>query len=167
VLSPNADAVLRMQLFSVPAASNQADSLRSALKPTQARTEALTINGLQATRLTGVRQNAQGTTPLAATLVKGPHEHSYLLQRNAKNAQILQDLSPQLREAEESFRAMNDKDRSAAKAWALKMVRYPAGGFAELSKNSPLRQPEQQLRLINGFYGAGAPKVGSLVKVVE
>ncbi len=167
VLSPNADALLRMQLFTVPVASNQADSLRSALKPTQARMETLTINGLQATRLTGMRQNEQGTAPIAATLIKGPHEHSYLLQRKAQNAQILQELSPQLRETEESFRAMNDKDRKAAKVWALKMTRYPGGGFAELSKNSPLGQPEQQLRLINGFYAGGAPKVGSLVKVVE
>jgi predicted Zn-dependent protease len=36
-----------------------------------------------------------------------------------------------------------------------------------LAQRSPLPQAEAQLRLINGFYGGGAPRVGQLVKVVE
>ena len=44
---------------------------------------------------------------------------------------------------------------------------YPAGGFAELARRSPLEAAEQQLRLINGVYGGGEPRPGQLVKVVE
>jgi predicted Zn-dependent protease len=46
-------------------------------------------------------------------------------------------------------------------------VAYPRGGFAELAKTSPIARPEQQLRLINGYYGGGEPKVGELVKVID
>jgi len=58
------------------------------------------------------------------------------------------------------------QDRSAARAWVMKTVAYPKGGFAELAKTSPLETPEQQLRLLNGFYAGGEPKVGQMVKVV-
>jgi hypothetical protein len=51
-------------------------------------------------------------------------------------------------------------------------VPYPAGGFAQLARSSPLTElPEQQLRLLNGAYGVpGAqaePKPGQRIKVVE
>jgi hypothetical protein len=45
-------------------------------------------------------------------------------------------------------------------------VPFPRGGFAELARRSPLPSAEQQLRLINGFYGGGAPQRGHMVKVV-
>ena len=47
------------------------------------------------------------------------------------------------------------------------VVPYPAGGFAQLARSAPLPSAEQQLRLINGFYGGGEPRVGQLVKVVD
>ena len=72
-----------------------------------------------------------------------------------------------LREAEGSFRALTAQDRSAAKPWVVRTVAYPRGGFAELAKTSPIARPEQQLRLINGYYGGGEPKVGELVKVID
>jgi predicted Zn-dependent protease len=46
-------------------------------------------------------------------------------------------------------------------------VPYPRGGFAELAKSSPIARPEQQLRLINGFYAGGEPAPGQLVKVID
>jgi hypothetical protein len=54
-----------------------------------------------------------------------------------------------------------------AKAWTLKTVPLPAGGFAALAKTSPLPQAESQLRLINGFYSEGTPVTGQQVKIVE
>ena len=49
------------------------------------------------------------------------------------------------------------------------VVPYPAGGFAQLARSSPLTElPEQQLRLLNGAYaGQPEPKPGQLVKVVQ
>ena len=101
------------------------------------------------------------------TLVNGPDSKIYLLQQAAKDAATLQANRALLREAEGSFRALNAQDRAAAKPWVVKLVAYPKGGFAELAKRSPLSNAESQLRLVNGFYGGGEPKVGQLVKVVE
>jgi predicted Zn-dependent protease len=115
----------------------------------------------------GLRQNAQGQSQaIEATVVTGPSGTFYLLQSGAKDAQALQSARSALREAEATFRGLTASDRAAALPWKLRMVPYPKGGFAELAKGSPLASPEQQLRLINGFYGGGEPKPGQLVKVV-
>ena len=162
------DAALVVRLVPGQAGKPHAEVLRSALKPTQGRTESVTINGLQATRFTGTRQNAQGQAqPLDATVVSGPKDTVYLLQSSAKDAPALQRARASLREAEGSFRAMTAQDRLAAKPWVIRNVAYPKGGFAELAKTSPIANPEQQLRLINGYYSGGEPKPGQRVKVVE
>jgi predicted Zn-dependent protease len=150
------------------AGANHAAIIRSVLQPTDGRTESTSINGLQATRFAGVRQNAQGQAQnIDATLVTGPGERTYLLLSNAKDAAALQRSKAQLREAEGSFRAMTVQDRSAARPWVIRTVPYPRGGFAELAKSSPIARPEQQLRLINGFYAGGEPTPGQLVKVIN
>ena len=162
------DAALVVRLVPGQAGKTHAEVLRSVLKPTQGRTESVTINGLQATRFTGTRQNAQGQAQaLEATVVSGPNDAVYLLQSSAKDAPALQRARASLREAEESFRAMTAQDRLAAKPWVIRTVAYPKGGFAELAKNSPIANPEKQLRLINGYYAGGEPKPGQLVKMVE
>ena len=66
-----------------------------------------------------------------------------------------------------SFRPMAPADRIAARPWVLRAVPYPRGGFADLARRSPLVNPEQQLRLLNGVYAEGEPRPGQLVKVVE
>ena len=48
-----------------------------------------------------------------------------------------------------------------------KNASFDQKGFAELARSSPVERPEQQLRLINGFYGGGEPKPGHSVKVIE
>ncbi len=162
------DAALVVRLVPGQAGKAHAEVLRSVLKPTQGRTESVTINGLQATRFTGTRQNAQGQAQaLDATVVSGPNDAVYLLQSSAKDAPALQRARASLREAEGSFRAMTAQDHSAAKPWVIRTVAYPKGGFPELAKNSPIANPEKQLRLINGYYAGGEPKPGQLVKMVE
>jgi predicted Zn-dependent protease len=91
----------------------------------------------------------------------------YLLQATAKDAATLQRAQAGLLEAEGSFRPLSAQDRAAARPWALKTVAYPKGGFTELAKTSPIERADQQLRLINGYYGGGEPKPGQSVKVVE
>jgi predicted Zn-dependent protease len=145
--------------------------IRSVFKPTDTpRMDARTLNGLSATHVVGTRRDAQGRAQaFEATIVSGPSDHHYALLYAARDAATMQRAAPQLREIEASFRALSAADRSAAKPWTLKTVPFPRGGFAELARRSPLpSRAEQQLRLINGVYGATAdPQPGQPVKIVE
>jgi predicted Zn-dependent protease len=168
LLNPAGDAALVLKPVPSSAGKTHAEVIKNGFKPTQGRSEAATINGLQATRYSGSRQDAQGNTqPLEFTLVNGPESKMYVLQQAAKDSATLQANRTILREAEGSFRPMTAQDRAAAKPWLIKLQPYPKGGFVELAKRSPLPNAESQLRLVNGFYGGGEPTAGQLVKVVE
>ncbi len=165
-------AGLVVKLVPAKAGSSHEEIVRNVLAPTSGRVEPLTLNGLPATHVVGVRSNEQGQPqPFEATIVSGPGAQNYLLGYAAKDGQAMQRAYRQMREAEGSFRALTTADRAAARPWVVRTVPYPAGaggGFASLAKKSPLAPaPEQQLRLINGVYGGGEPKAGQWVKVVE
>jgi predicted Zn-dependent protease len=168
LMSPAGDAALFVRLLPPKAGKDPAAIIRDLLKPASGQSQALSINGLQATRFLGTRQDAQGQTqPLAATVVRGPSDNMYVLQALAKDAAALQRAQAALLEAEGSFRPLSAQDRAAARPWVIKTAVYPKGGFAELARTSPIERAEQQLRLINGFYGGGEPKPGQSVKVIE
>ena len=168
VLNTARDATLVLRVVPPSAGTDAATIIRNVIKPTQGRTEAVTLNGLQATRFVGTRQNAQGQSQaIEVTVVDGPGATNYLMQMVGKDAAALQRARAGLRDTEMSFRALTAQDRSAARPWVLKTVAYPKGGFAELAKSSPIENPDRQLRLINGLYGGGEPKPGQLVKVIE
>ncbi|MEI7465376.1 MAG: M48 family metalloprotease [Burkholderiales bacterium] len=170
----NAEGTAGLVVKPVPAkaGSTHEEIVRNVLAPLSGRVEALTLNGLSATHVVGLRSDQQGQPQsFEATIVSGPGAQNYLLGYVSKDAQALKRAYRQMREAEASFRALTAADRAAARPWIVKTVPYPGdarGGFASLAKKSPLSQaPEQQLRLINGVYGGGEPKAGQLVKVVE
>jgi len=161
------DAILAVRVVPAQVGKDPNSIIRAMLKPTQGRTEATQINGITATRFTGSRQTPQGQVQaLEATVLSGPGDTSYLLQSAAKSPAALQRAQSALREAENSFRPLSAQDKAAARPWVLKLAAYPKGGFAELAKTSPIESPEQQLRLVNGFYSGGEPKPGQIVKVV-
>ena len=168
LVNADRDAALVMKTAPPQAGKTHDEVIRNLLKPEQGRTDRLLINGLQATHFTGARNNAQGQAQaIEATVVSGPGNNIYLLTYAAKDAAALQRAHRQLQEAEGSLRALTAAERAAARPWIIKTAAYPRGGFAELARNSPLGSAEQQLRLINGFYGGGEPKPGQLVKTVE
>ncbi len=168
LINPAQDAGLIMKTVPADAGKTHEEIIRNVLKPTDGRTDRLTINGLAATHFVGGRNDAQGKPQaVEATLVSGPANAVYLLAYASKDAAALQRARGPLQEAQASFRLISAGDRAAARPWTLKTVPYPRGGFAELARLSPLGTAEQQLRLINGFYGAGEPAVGQLVKVVS
>jgi predicted Zn-dependent protease len=168
LLNPAGNAALVLKPVPPAAGKTHAEVIRNGFKPTAGKSEAATLNGLQATRYSGTRQDAQGKTQaLEFTVANGPDGKFYVLQQLGKDAAALQANRASLREAEASFRPLNAQDKAAAKPWTIKLVPYPKGGFAELAKRSSLPNAEQQLRLVNGFYGGGEPKLGQLVKVVE
>ena len=90
-----------------------------------------------------------------------------MLRLVAKSAAVLRSAGAALAQAQNSFRPLSAAERAAAQPWTIRTTAYPRGGFAELARQSPLPSAEQQLRLINGFYSGGEPRVGQLVKVVE
>jgi predicted Zn-dependent protease len=168
LLNTVGDAALLLKPVPPAAGKTHAEVLRNGFKATQGKSEAASINGLQATRFSGTRQDAQGQAQaLEVTLVSGPDDTIYVLQPAAKDATVLQANRLALREAEGSFRAMTTQDRAAARPWRIQLQPFPKGGFAELAKSSALPNAERQLRLVNGVYSGGEPRPGQLVKVVE
>ncbi len=183
LMSGERDAALIMKLLPdevvKKTGTDHAAILRDVLGATQGSTERLTLGGgLAATHFSGQRRNAQGQTgPLTATIVSGPAGHMFLLGWSAKDAQVMAKARTALREAELSFRPMGAADRTAARPWRVKLVPFPAGGFAQLARSTPLTElPEQQLRLLNSAYHQGSagsaaagrdPRPGELVKVIE
>ena len=164
------DAGLIVRLVPQNAGSTHEEIIRNVIKPTDGRTEKRSFNGLAATHFEGTRRNEQGQTQgIVVSVVTGPANRNYLMQYAAKDATALQRATAQLREAEASFRPLSAADRSSAQPWTLRTAAFPAGGFAELARNSPLgTQAQATLRLLNGAYADGPqPSVGSPVKVVR
>lgn len=175
LVNPAGDAALQWRAVpavAAPAGATQEAVLRTLLKPTEGRSEAVSLNGLSATRFNGARRNAQGQVQaLRATLVATPGGTLLLAQPLARDAAAAQRAAGALAAAEAGLRPLSAADRAAARPWVLATVPLPAGGLAELARQSPLpaAQALAQLRLINGLYGEGAaePAAGSLVKVVR
>lgn len=168
VVNAAGDAALVLQLVPKEAGATHDDVLRNVYKPTQARSERTTLNGLAATRVSGQRSGAQGAVQgFEVTLVTGPQERIYALRPVARDAQALQRARAALGEAEASFRALTAADRAAARPWTLKTAVLPAGGIDELARRSPLPRADGQLRLLNGVYGGGELRAGQRVKLVE
>jgi predicted Zn-dependent protease len=164
------DAGLIVRLVPEKAGSTHEEIIRNVVKPTDGRSEKRSFNGLTATHFEGTRRNEQGQSQgVVVSVVTGPANRNYLMQYAAKDPAALQRSAVQLKEAEASFRPLSSADRSAARPWTLRTVAYPAGGFAELARSSPLgAQAEATLRLLNGAYAGGPePRPGSAVKVVR
>ena len=168
VVNPEGNAALVLMGVPAQAGRTHDEVIRNLIKPTQGNTDRLVINGFQATHFTGARADAQGRAQaVEVTVVSGPNNALYLLNYAAKDAATMQRARAQMQEAQGSFRTLTPSDRTAAKPWLLRQVAYPRGGFAEMARTSPLADAETQLRLINGFYGGGEPKLGQGVKAVE
>lgn len=161
------DAALVLRTVLAQAGRSHDDIIRNLIQPLRGNTQALRINGLPATHFSGARRNAQGQVePVEATIVSGPGENRFILMWSARDAQALARARAGLEQARDSFRAMTPTDRAQARAWVIRVVPFPRGGFAELARSSPLASAEQQLRLLNGVYGGPDPQTGQRVKVV-
>jgi predicted Zn-dependent protease len=171
VVNAASDAGLMVKTVPPNAGTSHDAIIKNVFKPTDTpRTDARTLNGLQATHVVGTRRNSQGRAQsFEATIVTGPSEQHYALLYAARDGAAMQRAAAALRETEASFRPLAAADRAAAKPWTLKTVPFPRGGFAELARRSPLpTRAEQQLRLINGVYSSSSdPQAGQPVKIVE
>lgn len=162
------DAGLLMKLIPPDAGGTHEEIIRNLFQPEQGQVQRYTLSGLPATHFVGSRTNDQGQLQgMEATIVTGPQGNHYVLAYASKTPQSLANERDGLRAAESSFRPMNDADRTAARPWMLRLVKASAS-FGQLAKSTPLTDyPEQQLRLLNGFYAGGEPAPGTLVKTVQ
>ncbi len=171
LVAPGADVGLVLQAAPPKAGASHDEVIRNLIKPVQGRVERRRINGFAASHFVGQRQNAQGQTQaVEATVVTGPQDANFVLLYAGRNAAALQRAAAQLREAEDSFRALTPADRAAARPWAIASTALPRGGFAELAKRSPLpaSTAAQQLELVNGVYGSpGKLTPGQQVKTIQ
>ena len=161
------DAGLIVKMAPSDAGKTHDEIIRKLVNPSAGRAERVQINGLAATRFSGtvVGKNGQPQST-ELTLITSPQGPVFLFVHAAKDASSLQRSRAQMVETENSFRALTVADRAAARPWVLRAAVMPRGGFSELAKTSPLANPEQQLRLINGVYPAGDVKPGQAVKTV-
>jgi predicted Zn-dependent protease len=169
VVNPGQDAGLVVKLVPPQAGATHEDIVRAVFKPTQGRLERRSLNGLNASHFQGTATNAEGQTgAVQATVVTGPENRHYVMLYSARDAAAMQRALPGLRQAETGFRALTAADRAAARPWILRTTTLPAGGFAELARQSALGAGgERQLRLLNGVYGGGELRPGQRVKTVE
>jgi predicted Zn-dependent protease len=169
LVNPSNNAALVMSLAPPSAGTDHEQIIRALYNPTQGGVERYTLGTLPATHFVGTVTSAQGQARgMEVTIVSGPNNHHYVLTYAAKDAQSLAGARAGLRAAERSFRAITAADRAAVRPWSLRVVATPAGGLPELAAKSPLTHyAEQQLRLLNGYYGGGEPTPGEPIKIVQ
>ncbi len=168
-LAPDGTAGLIIRTLPAKAGTTHEDIIRNAIKPVSGRTEARSLNGLRATHFVGIRKGEEGQQEnITTTIVSGPNNTNYAFIYAARDAATLGRHRAAMQQTEASFRALSGPERANAQPWTLRLTTYPRGGFAELARQSPLgASAEAQLRLLNGHYGGGEPKVGEWVKVVQ
>lgn len=171
VVSADGQAALLMKLAPTSAGRDHAQVIRQAVQPTAGHTQPVQLNGLKATRFVGQRRNSQGQVQnVQATVVDGPKGQVYLLVPMARHAQAQSLHAQALAAAEGSFRPLNAADQALARPWVVVKDTYPRTGWSGLAARSALAgagtPAEPALKLLNGYYGGGEPKVGSAVKNV-
>jgi predicted Zn-dependent protease len=167
VINATRDAGLTIHMVPPNAGKTHDEIIRNVIKPSAGRVEPRQINGMPATHFVGVQtaQNGQKNN-IELTVVTGPNNTPYILVYEAKDAATLQRNIAQLRENENGFRPMSQNDAAQARPWLVRTTPMPRGGFAELARATPIANPEQQLKLINGVYAGGTIPPGTPVKVV-
>ena len=161
------DAGLIVKIAPPDAGRTHDEIIRKLVNPTTGRAERLQINGLAATRFSGTVAGKNGQPQgTELTLITSPQGAVFVFIHAARDATTLQRNRAQMLETENTFRALTAADKAAARPWMVRSVMMPRGGFAELARTSPLANPEQQLRLINGVYPAGNVQPGVAVKIV-
>ena len=167
LVNSTGDAGLIVKMAPPDAGKTHDEIIRKLVNPVTGRAERAQINGLAATRFIGTVAGKDGQSQnTELTLITSPLGNVFLFIHAAKNAATLQRSRVQMLETENTFRALTIADKAAARPWVVRSAVMPRGGFAELAKSSPLANPEQQLRLINGVYPAGDIKPGMAVKTV-
>lgn len=148
-----------------PAQGSPLDALRKVLRGNLGtETTQLSINGLQAAVTT---TSLQGKPTRVALVFLG--KSAFVIGGQAKSAQIMQRVLPEINAAINSFRTISESERALARPLTLRIINAPNDArFVDFAGKSPLgKNALSQLRLINGIYPNGEPAAGQPLKVIE
>lgn len=168
IINPARDAGLILRVAPANAGRNHDEIIRSAVQPVSGSANRYQVNGLSVTHFTGVSRAQNGQqSPVQLSVITGAGGQHFIAQYAARDATALARNRGVMQQTEASFRAMSAADKAAARPWVVRSAPYPRGGFAELARSAPLSTlPEQHIRLMNGLYGGGEPRVGNTLKTV-
>ncbi|MEP1473164.1 MAG: M48 family metalloprotease [Halieaceae bacterium] len=93
------------------------------------------------------------------------YRYTYLFEGSAKN---FDSSDADLLSIVESFRPMHPKEGKSSEPRYVQYIQVPRGAtMASLAASSQIPDAEAQLRLINGFYPRGEPRVGDWIKIIR
>lgn len=106
--------------------------------------------------------SANGVTKRLAVI-----DHSYRFLIEGESADLAAN-DPQMLEVIESFRPLAGREKVKGDSRTIKYVQVPRGAtFSTLSTSARIPNAEDQLRLINGYYPSGEPRIGDWVKTIQ
>jgi predicted Zn-dependent protease len=93
---------------------------------------------------------------------------TYLFEGKVDDDGSFADFDTSFLQIVETFRPMAKREREAGKAMELVYIRADDDTtFAGLARQSPVRDAEDTLRLINGYYPRGEPPLGEYIKIIR
>ena len=113
----------------------------------------------------------QGSTAIASAsgsakrLAVIDHRYRFLFEASANN---LSASDEQLLSIIESFRPLVAREKVKGQSRTLQYVQVPRGAtLKSLATGAKIPDAEDQLRLINGYYPSGEPRIGDWIKVIQ
>ena len=113
----------------------------------------------------------KGSTAVASTdaaskrLAVIDHKYRFLFEGSAAD---LTTADPELLTVIESFRPLVPREKVKGTSRSLHYVQVPRGAtLKSLSTSARIPNAEDQLRLINGYYPTGEPRIGDWIKIIQ
>jgi predicted Zn-dependent protease len=162
--SPDGSATLRVETTRMQQNKEPRLYVRENLGIELQRSEALSQNRLIG--YTGVHTNAAGREERLAVIYLGARV--FVFRGEIQNAEQAAELDRLLLSSIRTFRAIQTNERSSAGSLRVRYVQVTEGfDWRALAAASPVREhPEETLRLLNGYYPIGNPRVGEWIKIL-
>ena len=93
---------------------------------------------------------------------------AYLFEGEVDDDGQFAAIDPSFVEVIESFRPMKPEERGGGTRQYISWVQVqPGETFASIARRVRIPDAENQLRLMNGYYPKGEPRIGDWIKVVK
>ncbi len=134
-------------------------SLRSSAKGDISALERLEQFGLMGTTAIASKDNQ------SVRLAVIDHDYRFMFEGEAYP---LLDADEDFKSIIESFRGLAPREKISGTSNTLHYIQVPKGTtFTKLAKKIKIKDAENQLRLINGYYPTGEPRTGDWIKVIR